>query len=239
VASAVRELPEVSYTMATVAGDGANTRNSASILVKLLPLDARERDVFAVVSDVRANILPRYAPSGVRTSVAATGGIGGGRGGGGGGDVQLVMQGPDLRTLQARSQDLVSAARQIPGLVDVDTNLNTGKPELAVRIDRPKASDLGVQVSDTAEALRLLVGGDQVTTFNENGEQYEVHVRADVRDRTSQEAIAQLPVPSSRLGSITLNNIASFVPDSAPTEIRRLNRQRPSTASASRAVHGS
>ena len=62
--------------------------------------------------------------------------------------------------------------------MDVDTNLNTGKPEMAVRLDRPKAADLGVQVSDAAEALRLLVGGDQVTTYNEGGEQYEVHVRA-------------------------------------------------------------
>ena len=232
VAGAVRGLPEVDYTMATVAGDGATTRNSASILVKLLPLDARERDVFAVVGDVRANVLPRYAPTGVRTSVSATGGIGGGRGGGGAGDIQFVMQGPDLGRLQAESERLADAARRIPGLVDVDTNLNTGKPELAVRIDRPRASDLGVQVSDTAEALRLLVGGDQVTTYNENGEQYEVHVRADVKDRTSEEAIAQLPVPSSRLGSVTLNNIASFVSDSAPTEIRRLNRQRQVTVGA-------
>jgi HAE1 family hydrophobic/amphiphilic exporter-1 len=116
--------------------------------------------------------------------------------------------------------------------VDVDTNLNTGKPETAIRIDRPKASDLGVQVSDAAEALRLLVGGDQVTTYNEGGEQYEVHVRAEAKDRTSEAAIAMLPVPSSRLGSVALDNIATFVPDSAPTEIRRLNRQRQVTVGA-------
>ena len=47
-----------------------------------------------------------------------------------------------------------------------------------MQIDRPKAADLGVQVGDAAEALRLLVGGDQVTTYNEGGEQYEVHLRA-------------------------------------------------------------
>ena len=232
VGAAVREIPEVDYTMATVAGDGASTRNSASIFVKLKDLDARERDVFTVVNEVRTQVLPRYAPTGLRTSVAATGGIGGGRGGGGGGDIQFVMQGPDLRQLQAHSEKLLADIRQIPGLVDVDTNLNTGKPEMAVRIDRPKAADLGVQVSDTAEALRLLVGGDQVTTYNEGGEQYEVHVRADAPDRTSQEAIALLPIPSSRLGSVTLDNIASFVPDSAPTEIRRLSRQRQVTLGA-------
>ena len=47
-----------------------------------------------------------------------------------------------------------------------------------MQLDRPKAADLGVQIADAAEALRLLVGGDQVTTYNEGGEQYEVHLRA-------------------------------------------------------------
>jgi hydrophobic/amphiphilic exporter-1 (mainly G- bacteria), HAE1 family len=232
VGNAIRRLPEVSYTMATVAGDGATTRNSASVFVKLKGLADRDRSVFEVVQEVRSELIPRTVPTGVRTSVAATGGIGGGRGGGGAGDIQFVMQGPDLDKLQSESQRLVTKARDIPGLVDVDTNLNTGKPEMAVRLDRPKASDLGVQVSDAAEALRLLVGGDQVTTYNEGGEQYEVHVRAGESDRTSEEAVAMLPVPSSRLGSVTLDNIATFASDSAPTEIRRLNRQRQVTVGA-------
>ena len=47
-------------------------------------------------------------------------------------------------------------------MVDPDTSLNTGKPELSVQVDRPKAADLGVQIGDAAEALRLLVGGDQM-----------------------------------------------------------------------------
>jgi HAE1 family hydrophobic/amphiphilic exporter-1 len=232
VATAVRRIPEVDYTMATVAGDGAGTRNSATIFVKLKALDERQRDVFAVVEDVRSRVLPAQAPKGTRTSVAATGGIGGGRGGGGAGEIQFVMQGPDLRRLQTESARLAEMARKIPGLVDVDTNLNVGKPEMSINIDRPKAADLGVQVSDAAEALRLLVGGDQVTTFNEGGEQYEVHVRADARDRTTEEAIGLLPIPSSQLGSVTLNNVATFQADSAPTEIRRLNRQRQVTLGA-------
>ena len=57
-------------------------------------------------------------------------------------------------------------------------------------------------------------------------------MRADARDRSSQDAIALLPVPSSQLGSVTLDNVASFTPDTAPTEIRRLNRQRQVTVVA-------
>ena len=234
IATAIRRIPEVDYTMTTVAGDGAATRNQAAVFVKLRALEERERDIFSVVDEVRTSVLPQTAPRDGRTAVAVTGGMGGGRGGGAGasGDIQFVMQGPSLERLKTESDRLIESAREIPGLVDVDTSLNTGKPEMSVHIDRPKAADLGVPLSEAAEALRLLVGGDQVTTYNEGGEQYEVHVRAEARDRTTEEAIALLPVPSSRLGSVTLNNIASFAPDSAPTEIRRLNRQRQVTVSA-------
>ncbi len=122
--------------------------------------------------------------------------------------------------------------KKLPGVVDVDTSLNTGKPELSVQIDRPKAADIGVQIADAAEALRLLVGGDQVTTYNEGGEQYEVHLRARQADRTTEQAIAGLTVPSTRLGAVSLDNVANFQPGSAPSDINRLARQRQVTVFA-------
>ena len=116
--------------------------------------------------------------------------------------------------------------KTIPGVVDADTTLNVGKPELSVRMDRPKAADLGVPLSDAADALRLLVGGDAVTTYNEGGEQYEVHVRAEADDRDSEAALGRLPMPSSRLGTVALENVARFTRGEEPSDIRRLSRQR-------------
>jgi len=78
----------------------------------------------------------------------------------------------------------------------------------------------------------LLVGGDQVTTYNEAGEQYEVHLRAEGPNRDSEGAIGRLTVPSARLGSVALENIASFAHGEAAADIRRLNRQRQVTVSA-------
>ena len=234
VAASIRRLPEVTYTMITVAGDSAGTLNTASIYVRLTDIGERSRDQFAIMDQVRGDVLPAVATQGVKTSLS-TPGIGGGGGGGGGqtqGDVMFVMQGPSLAELERASNTLADKARQIPGLVDVDTSLRVGKPELAVKLDRPKAADLGVQIADAAEALRLLVGGDQVTTYNEAGEQYEVHLRAQDEDRGSEAAVGQLTVPSSRLGSVALDNIASFSRGAAPSDIRRLNRQRQVTVAA-------
>jgi HAE1 family hydrophobic/amphiphilic exporter-1 len=234
VASAIRQIPEVSYTMVTVAGDSAGTLNTAGIYVRLKELGERDRDQFAIMDEVRNDLLPPVSKAGVRATLQAPGIAGGGGGGGGQaqGDVMFVMQGPRLDELQRASNTLAEKAREIPGLVDVDTSLRTGKPEVSVRLDRPKAADLGVQISDAAEALRLLVGGDQVTTYNEAGEQYEVHLRAEGENRDSEAAIGRLTVPSARLGSVALENIAGFTRGEAAADIRRLNRQRQVTVAA-------
>ena len=225
--TAVRQIPEVDFTLITVAGDAAGTLNTATMLVRLHPIEDRRRDQFAVMAEVRDRILPDYVKAGLRTAVQA----GGGPGGGGGG-IQFMVQGPELDQLEKYSEALRLKARAIAGLVDVDTTLNAGKPEMSVYLDRPKASDLGVQIADAAEALRLLVAGDQVTTYNEAGEQYEVHLRAQEVNRGSQEAIASLPVPSSRLGIVSLDNIATFSHGDSPATISRMGRQRQVTLTA-------
>ena len=219
IGAAIRRIPEVNYTLATVAGDGAGTRNSASIFVKLHPIEARDRDQFAVMAQVRDEVLAPFTAERVRASVG-----GGGMGGGGGG-VQFVLRGPELRGLQEYSEQLLEKVKTIPGVVDADTTLNAGKPELSVRMDRPKAADLGVPLSEAADALRLLVGGDAVTTYNEGGEQYEVHVRAAAGDRDSEAALGRLPIPS-RVGTIALEDVARFTRGEESADIRRLSRQR-------------
>jgi hydrophobic/amphiphilic exporter-1 (mainly G- bacteria), HAE1 family len=219
IGTAIRRIPEVDYTLATVAGDGAGTLNSASVFVKLKPIEARTRDQFAVMAQVRNDVIGPFIAQGVRASV------GGGNGPGGGG-IQYVLQGPELKELQRYSDQLLAMVKKIPGVVDADTSLNVGKPELSVHIDRPRAADLGVPLADAADALRLLVGGDAVTTYNEGGEQYEVHLRAEAANRNSQAALAALPIPSSRLGTVSLENVATFSSGEAPSDIRRLSRQR-------------
>jgi HAE1 family hydrophobic/amphiphilic exporter-1 len=224
VANAVRQrLPEVDYTLVTVGGDPAQTRNLGNIYIKLTPIEARRRDQFAVMDEVRKNILPPLSTD-LRTSVQPVATIGGS--GAQAADIQFVINGRDLRKLEVISRQMVEQVKNVPGVVDVDTSMNVGKPELSVQVDRPKAADLGVQIGDAAEALRLLVGGDQVTTYNEGGEQYEVHLRARAENRSTQVAIAGLTVPSSRLGSVALDNVATFAPGTAPSDINRLSRQR-------------
>jgi HAE1 family hydrophobic/amphiphilic exporter-1 len=230
IATGVRQLPEVAYTLVTVGDDPARTQNLGTVYVRLTPVGQRKRDQFAVMNEVRDRVLPKTAGTNLRLGVRPVATIGGG--GTQNADIQFTINGPDLKALERHANAVVEAVKKQPGVVDVDTSLNVGKPELSVSLDRLKAADLGVQIADAAEALRLLVGGDQVTTYNEAGEQYEVHVRAVEGDRASPEAIRQMTVPSSRLGSVPLDNLAVLTPSTAPSEINRLNRQRQVTVFA-------
>src|SRR5262249_35510715 len=149
---------------------------------------------------------------------------------GGGGrfnaDITFMLRGPNLEKLDQYSQHLLNKLKAMPGVVDADSSLIVGKPELRAAIDRQKASDLGVNVADIAQSLRLLVGGDQVSTYNEGGEQYEVHVRANEGFRIDSAGISKLNVPSQRLGSIGLDNVVTLREGAGPTQIERNGRER-------------
>jgi HAE1 family hydrophobic/amphiphilic exporter-1 len=230
IATAIRnQVPEVVYTLVTVAGDPAKTRNFSTVYVRLTPIEERKRDQFAVMGFIRSKVLPPLAGD-LRTSVQPVAVIGGG--GSQNADIQFIINGPDLAKLEQYGSQLMARIKTQPGVVDVDTSMNAGRPEMSIHVNRPKAADMGVQIADAAEALRLLVGGDQVTTYNEGGEQYEVHLRARQEDRSTREAVAALTVPSSRLGSVSLDNVAEFAPSAAPSEINRLGRQRQVTVFA-------
>jgi HAE1 family hydrophobic/amphiphilic exporter-1 len=228
VATRIRQMPEVAYTLVSIGDDPGRTPNLGTVYVRLRPVAERSGDQFGVMDEVRR--LPELTAGNLRTGVRPVATFGGG--GTQNAEIQFTVNGPDLKALERHGQAIADAARKEPGVVDVDTSLNAGKPEVSVQIDRLKAADLGVQISDAAEALRLLVGGDQVTTYNEAGEQYEVHVRAVQQDRESVEVIGQLTVPSTSVGSVPLENLAQLTPGSAPAEINRLNRQRQVTVFA-------
>jgi len=161
-------------------------------------------------------------PPEIFLSVVAAGGIGPG----GMSDIQYYLQGPDIRKLAEYSDKLVAKARTLPGLVDVDSSLRSGKPEIQLDIDRARAADLGVSVQSIQQALNTLVAGQTASTFNAGEDQYDVVVQAEKRFRGSVEGLQMLPVGSSKVGSVGLNEVVHPRASSGPSSIERLNRQR-------------
>ncbi len=154
-------------------------------------------------------------------------------------DLSFNLLGPDLDKLTEYSSYIVEQLREQPGLADVDTTLANRKPELQVRIDREKSSQLGVRVVDVANTLRTLVGGQIVSNYKEADDQYDVWLRANPRDRSTQESLDQIMVRASTVTStntdsqlLQLANFVSLQEARGPNQIDRFQRQRKVTVVA-------
>jgi HAE1 family hydrophobic/amphiphilic exporter-1 len=149
-------------------------------------------------------------------------------GGGGFTDLEFVLRGPDLLELVKYANELRDRAPEL-GLVDADVTLKLDKPELRVEIDRARAADLGVDSTDIANALRLMVGGDErASRFRDESmnEDYDVQLRLKLDDRRNEETISRLFVPSTKVGLVSLNNVVRLKESNASSRIDRLDRQR-------------
>lgn len=144
-------------------------------------------------------------------------------------DIDFSIRGPDLVALNDFSERLRQAAMKVPGLVDVDTTLRLNKPELHVTIDRERAADLGVDASDIASSLRLMVGGDdEVSRYRDEqvAEEYDVEIRLKDVDRSSSATVSKLFVPSARGELVRLDNVVQLREGTSAFRIEALNRQR-------------
>jgi hydrophobic/amphiphilic exporter-1 (mainly G- bacteria), HAE1 family len=221
VGKRVRELPGVEQTLLTIGADPQNTLNLGSIFVKLKPVKERALDQFQIMDEIRRKVLPQYARLNLRAQVSAVAAFGNANNA----EIQFWIGGPDLDQLERYAGSIVTKLRAMPGVVDADTNMVVGKPELGVHIDRAKAGDLGVRVQDVAATLNVLVGGLKVTDYYEGGEQYEVHLRAGADYRRDASGIATAEVPSAR-GPVRIKDVTHFEEGTGPSLINRLSRRR-------------
>lgn len=224
VSDEIRKLPHIDYTITTAGDNQQKEPNLAKVYVKMTALEDRKLTQFDLMTMTREKALPQFTAQNLRTSVSFIAAIGGS--GAQNAEINYELRGPDLLKLNDYATTLLQKLKAIEGVGDADSSLILGKPEMGASIDRQKAADLGVNVSDIAQSLRLLVGGTKITTYNENGEQYEVHVRASEGFRSDATGISQLNVPSSKLGSVGLDNVIKLEEATGPTLIDRSKRQR-------------
>ena len=184
-----------------------------------------------VMTEIRRR-LQKYAPMriGVRNAQSFNFGAGGRT------DIDFVFRGPDIVALAGYADDLMDRSAKIGGIVDADTTLKLNKPELRVVIDRDRAADLGVDSSDIATSLRLMVGGEEQASRyrdDQTNEDYDVQLRLTEHDRNDVGTISRLYVPSSRGGLVRLDNLVKIRRDTSPSRIDRLDRERQVSVRAS------
>ena len=150
-----------------------------------------------------------------------------------GSPVNFVIQHSDFDLLAKGNDTLLARARQIPGLLNVDSDLRVNKPQLTVSFDRDRAEDLGVAVSDVATTLQVLLGGSQTGTFTRANKQYDVIVQLDPRARATPSDMTGLYVRGRDNQLVKLEALATVQEGVGPRELNHFQRVRSATITAS------
>ncbi|MGA3204377.1 MAG: efflux RND transporter permease subunit, partial [Bryobacteraceae bacterium] len=234
ISQEIRALPGVQHTLATVGGGADRSVNNATTFVKLVDMDKRKQTQQQIMQRIR-DLLKQYPPE-IRTSVELVNAVSNGQSNA---DIQFFVQGPDLQKLTQYSDELMAKMKAIPKLTDTDSTLRSGKPEVHVEIDRARAADLGVSVENIEQAINTLVAGQTASTFNTGDDQYDVVVRAQLGSRDTVEGLAKMTVPSTKRGSVGLDEVVAIRSGTGPSSINRLNRQRQVTLTGNMLAGGS
>jgi HAE1 family hydrophobic/amphiphilic exporter-1 len=219
VDAALRELPEVRYTVATVNAGFSRGRNYASVYVRLSDRKERQRSADQMVRPIRERLA--RVPGITVTNIGMTD-LGGGK------SLQFSVQGPDLGELARLSREITAGLNRIPGLVDLDTTLKPDKPTAAVEVKRSAAADLGLNVGAVAATLRTLVAGQTVGNWRApDGEAYDVLVQLPPGARRTADDLAGLPlvVAPAADGSPRIVRLSQVAEVRESTGLSQINRR--------------
>ncbi|HMK49295.1 MAG TPA: efflux RND transporter permease subunit, partial [Thermodesulfovibrionales bacterium] len=224
----VRSTPEV-VTCFYAQGFTMGQLNRGLMFISLKPKSERKRTQQEIMAEVRREIRNIAGLDGSAEDVSLIGG------GVRNVPIQYSIRGSDLSSVEAYSKKIVSEFSKVPGVVDVDTSLESGKPEIRVYIDRDKAADLGVDVASVAEAANFLIGGESdISKFKDEarGRRYDIRARLTSEDRYKPGDIGRIFVRSRDGRLVELSNIVSIQEAGGPSVINRVDRLRAVTVFA-------
>jgi hydrophobic/amphiphilic exporter-1 (mainly G- bacteria), HAE1 family len=226
----LKGLPDVEFTYTTIGAAGLAYRpvNEGSTFVKLRP--GVDKTFTEVLREARQAV--QQVP-GLTFGFLEAGPFGQK-------PIQVSVRGTDIDEMDRLSRELVRAMSGIRGLADVETSLEKSKPELNVRMDRRRASDLGIGAATIATTLRAAVTGEVAGVIeDELGDSHDVRVRLRADQRRIAEDLLALAVPTDEDDAngdkmlVPLRSVARAEPGSGASTIRRKDLQREVRISAS------
>ena len=148
--------------------------------------------------------------------------------------VAMVLGGPDYDQLVEWRDQMLDAMEAMPELEDVDSDYQERKPQMRIAVDRNRAAVLGVSLSNVGRTLETMLGSRIVTTYVDRGREYNVVLLGEDGDRASPDDLTNLYVRSSLTGQLVpLSNLVVISEVAGPSELKRHDRMRSITLSAS------
>jgi HAE1 family hydrophobic/amphiphilic exporter-1 len=148
--------------------------------------------------------------------------------GGGSNDARLALEirGHDLDDARRIALDARNLMEGTPGLADVNIGREEGRPEIAVRIDRPKAAMLGLTVASVATTIQTNVAGTTAAQFRERGNEYPIVVRLREADRGQIADVGDVLLSTPNGQVVPAKNVMAVNREAGPVQIDRKNMER-------------
>ena len=204
---------------------GTEEMHSGMVIVFLKDWREREESTADVVGSVRDSFVDL---PGVEVRANVPGGLISSRGQ----RYQLVLGGPDYDDLAEWRDRLLVRMEGNPGIQDPDSDYKETRPQMRVEIDRARAADLGVSVQEIGRTLETMMGSRQVTTYIEDGEEYDVMLQAGRENRMEPDDLANTWVRGDDGTLVPLASLVTLREVAEPGSFNRFNRLRAITISA-------
>jgi len=151
---------------------------------------------------------------------------------GSGGQLAVELCGHDMDEASTYAEAVSSVIATVEGVEDVQISRKEEKPEVKVVIDREKASNLGLDARTVGKQVETFFAGTTATRYREGGDEYDVEVRLQPKDRDRIEDLRDVPISMPGGGQVSLANIAGIQQGLGPTKIERKDQARYITVSA-------
>ena len=207
-------------------GSGASVNNSIAI-VSLENWDQRERSTQEIVGGLFPSLMGMPGVRAFPIQPAALGQRGFST------PVQFVLGGDTYEALAEWRDAFLAKASENPRLLNLDADYKEVKPQLLIQVDRNRAADLGVSVSEVGRTLETMLGSRRVTTYLDRGEEYDVILQAEDADRRTPGDIENLYVRAAKSGELVpLSSLVTVSEGADAATLNRFNRLRSITISA-------
>ncbi len=217
--------PEVKSEHAVIGhasdSDSEDSRQ-AFLIINLKDISRRTRTVEQVNDEIRKRVLrlPGITKYNFVNLQSRSIGAGGGK------PIEVTIYGNDLETLSKLSQEAARRMNHIKGVVDVEERFTFGSPELQVRFDRERLAQVGLSVAHVARILETAIKGTVASRYEDKGEEFDIRVRLNERDRDSLLDMEQIPLVTPSGGQMRLSDVTSVEVGSGPVRIFRENQKR-------------
>jgi HAE1 family hydrophobic/amphiphilic exporter-1 len=227
-----REVPEILNMVTSIGGSGwrGKTSHKGDMRINLKPVSERNRSSEDIANDLRRKVsnIP-----GVTVRVRPGQGLMFLRMGSSGSDrIEVDIRGHDLEISNVLANKVRNIMMNVPGITDVRLSRDVGSPEEIIVVDRKRASDMKLTVSQIAEFLQTVISGGRAGNFRESGDEFRILLKIKNSDKLSIAELLDLTLTNMDGEQVVLRNVVQVSPRTGPVLIERKDQDRVVTISA-------